>query len=120
MRMVAVVAVLMIAGAACSKKTNSGSGSTTGGSSGAATKQVKIGFIGDLSSTYKELVASPYQAAQLAFDQFNSSQTAVHVTLVGLDSQGSPDQSPALAQKVEYARRGGDTAMTQSAPNRGS
>jgi len=97
MRVLALIAVLAVVGAACSKKTNTGGGNTSGGTT---TKNVKIAFLGDLSGANKQLVASPYQAAQLAFDQFNSSQTAVKVTIVGEDTQGSGDQSPAIAQKV--------------------
>jgi branched-chain amino acid transport system substrate-binding protein len=97
-RVLVVIAALSITGAACSKKTPPTTGGTTTG--GAATKDVKIAFMGDLSGPNKELVASPYQAAQLAFEQFNASQTAVHVDVVGEDTQGSADQAPPLAQKV--------------------
>jgi branched-chain amino acid transport system substrate-binding protein len=99
MRVLALLAVIAVVGAACSKKSNTGTGGTTG-ATGGGTKDVNIAFMGDLSGANKQLVASPYQAAQLAFDQFNSSQTAVKVTIVGEDTQGSPDQSPAIAQKV--------------------
>jgi branched-chain amino acid transport system substrate-binding protein len=96
MRVLAVIAVLAVVGAACSKKTPSSSGSGTS----AATKNVQIAFLGDLSGANKQLVASPYQAAQLAFAQYNASQTAVNVTIVGEDTQGDPTKSPAIAQKV--------------------
>jgi branched-chain amino acid transport system substrate-binding protein len=61
---------------------------------------VKIAFMGDLSGPNKQLVSSPYQAAQLAFEQFNSAQKLIHVDVVGEDTQGSADQAPPLAQKV--------------------
>jgi branched-chain amino acid transport system substrate-binding protein len=100
-KVLVVIAALSIAGAACSKKaaTPGGSPSATSGG-GASTLNVNIAFMGDLSSTYKELVSSPYQAAILAFDQFNASQTAVKVTVVPEDTQANPDQAKPLAQKV--------------------
>jgi branched-chain amino acid transport system substrate-binding protein len=94
LRVVAVLAVLGLVTAACSKK-------TAGGGGGAAkTKNVQIAFFGALSGDYKLLVIHGYQAAQLAFSQFNASQKKVNVTLVPEDTQGSPDQAPALVDKV--------------------
>jgi len=101
LKVLVVIAALSIAGAACSKKTTSSpGGSASNSGSGAATLNVNIAFMGDLSSTYKELVSSPYQASILAFDQFNASQTAIKVTVVPEDTQANPDQAKPLAQKV--------------------
>jgi branched-chain amino acid transport system substrate-binding protein len=96
-RVVVAIACLAVVGAACSKKNAASSPSSSGGTS---TKVVKIAFMGDLSGPNKQLVASPYQASQLAFQQFNASQKLIQVVEVGEDTQGSADQAPALAQKV--------------------
>ena len=94
LRVLAVIAVLGMVAAACSKKTESGGGG------GGETKNVKIAFFGALSGDYKLLVVPGFQAAQLAFEQFNESQDAVNVELVGEDTQGSEDQAPPLVDKV--------------------
>jgi branched-chain amino acid transport system substrate-binding protein len=90
-----IVAVLGLVAAGCSKKSDSGSGD------GGGTTAVKIAYVGALSGDYKLLVESGYQAAQLAFDQANASgDLPVTITLVPEDTQGSPDQAPAIADKI--------------------
>jgi len=93
--MLAAVAVLAMIAAACNNK---GGGNKGGG--GNKTQNVKIAFFGALSGDYKQLVIHGFQAASLAFDQYNSSQKDVHVEIVPEDTQGSPDQAPALVDKV--------------------
>jgi branched-chain amino acid transport system substrate-binding protein len=93
-RLLAIVAVLGLLAAACSKKTNSGGG-------GGAQQTVKIAFIGALSGDYKLLVVPGEQAAQLAFDQANAAgDLPVKIELVPEDTQGSPDQAPAVVDKI--------------------
>src|SRR5436190_19678876 len=80
MKVVVAVACLAVVGAACSKKDNTSNPPSSGA---ASTKTVKIAFMGDLSGPNKQLVASPYQASQLAFEQFNASQKLIKVVEVG-------------------------------------
>jgi branched-chain amino acid transport system substrate-binding protein len=93
-RLLAIVAVLGLLAAACSKKSNSGGGS-------GAQKTVKIAYVGALSGDYKLLVEPGEQAAQMAFDQANASgDLPVKIELVPLDTQGSEDQGPTVADKI--------------------
>jgi branched-chain amino acid transport system substrate-binding protein len=92
-RVLAAVAVLGLVAAGCSKKT-----ATTGGG---AKKTVKIAYIGALSGDYKLLVEPGLQAAQLAFDQANSSgKLPVKVEVVPEDTQGNPDQAGPVVDKI--------------------
>jgi branched-chain amino acid transport system substrate-binding protein len=94
-RLLVIVAVLGLVAAACSKKTDSGSGG------GGGTKTVKIAYVGALSGDYKLLVQSGEQAAQLAFDQANAAgDLSVKIELVPEDTQGNPEQAPAVADKI--------------------
>lgn len=98
LRVLAAIAVLGMVAAACSKKTESSSGS-----GGTSTKNVKIAFFGALSGDYKLLVIHGEQAAQLAFDQANAGKFGklpVKITLLPEDTQGSGDQAVPLADKV--------------------
>jgi branched-chain amino acid transport system substrate-binding protein len=93
-RLLSIVAVLGLLAAACSKKTNTGGG-------GGTQTTVKIAFIGALSGDYKLLVIPSEQAAQLAFDQANAAgDLPVKIELVPEDTQGSPDQAPAVVDKI--------------------
>jgi branched-chain amino acid transport system substrate-binding protein len=94
-RLLAIVAVLGLLAAACSKKTNSG-----GGGSGSKTA-VKIAYVGALSGDYKLLVEPGFQAASMAFEQANAAgDLPVTITIVPEDTQGNPDQAPAVANKI--------------------
>jgi branched-chain amino acid transport system substrate-binding protein len=98
LRVLSVLAVLVVLGAACSKKTGGGGGST---SSGATKTEVKIAYMGALTGDAAQLVVPGFQAAQLAFDQANQAgDLPVKITLVQEDTQGSPDQGPAVADKI--------------------
>ncbi len=97
LRALAIVAVLGVVGAACAKK------ATTTSSSGGAKKAVKIAYIGALTGDYALLVKPGFQAAQLAFDEANSGKFGnlpVTITLVPEDTQGSPDQAPAVVDQI--------------------
>jgi branched-chain amino acid transport system substrate-binding protein len=99
MRALSVVAVLVVLGAACSKKTESGGGTT----SGATKKAVSIAYMGALTGDYAQLVIPGYQAAQLAADEANQGKFGdlpVTIQVVGEDTQGSPAQAPWVADKV--------------------
>jgi branched-chain amino acid transport system substrate-binding protein len=89
-RLVVVVGAVGLVVTACSSKNGSSSG----------TKNVSVAFQGALTGGAAGLVVPGYQAAKMAFNAFNSSQSAVKVTLVGEDTQGDPTQAPAVANKV--------------------
>ncbi len=98
-RVLSVMAVLVVLGAACSKKTESGGAATTSGGK----KAVKIAYMGALTGDAAQLVIPGYQAAQLAADEANQGKFGdlpVTITIVGEDTQGSPDQAPAVADKI--------------------
>jgi branched-chain amino acid transport system substrate-binding protein len=98
LRVLAVIGVLAVLGAACSKKSN------TGGTNSSGTKKaVKIAYIGALTGDAAALVQPGYQAAQLAFAEANQGKFGnlpVTITLVGEDTQGNPDQAPSVVDKI--------------------
>lgn len=68
-----------------------------------AQTDVKIAYIGALTGDYKTIVAPGYQAAQLAFENANSGKYGdlpVKITLEGMDTQGTADQSVTIAASV--------------------
>jgi len=99
LRVLSILAVLVVLGAACSKKNNAGSGS----SSSANKQAVKIAYMGALTGDAAQLVVPGYQAAELAVEEANEGKFGdlpVTITLVKEDTQGSPDQAPGVADKI--------------------
>ena len=95
-KILAVLAIVALVGAAaCAKKTNTG---TTGGNK----KEVKIGFIGDLTGSNSSLVVPSKNAAQLAIDQANAKgDLKVKIVFVPLDNkEANPTTAPPLAQQL--------------------
>jgi branched-chain amino acid transport system substrate-binding protein len=66
---------------------------------------VTIGFFGALTGENAKLGINLRNGAKLAIDQYNVSAPRCTVDLVPFDSQGSPDQAPALAQKAVADQR---------------
>jgi branched-chain amino acid transport system substrate-binding protein len=100
LRVLSVLAMLVVVGAACSKKTPEG-GSTTGSTSAKTT--VKLAYMGALTGDAAQLVVPGYQAAQLAVEEANAGKFGdlpVKIEIVGEDTQGSPDQAPGVADKI--------------------
>lgn len=96
LRTLALVAVLAMVAAACSKKEPA-----AGGGTGAEKSTVKIAFIGALSGDYKLLVESAYNAAKLAFDQANAAgDLPVNIEIVPFDSQGDPAVAAPLVDQI--------------------
>ncbi|HLW16936.1 MAG TPA: branched-chain amino acid ABC transporter substrate-binding protein [Actinomycetota bacterium] len=94
-RVLAAIAIVsLIAAVGCSKKTPSGTGGTK--------KEVKIGFIGDLTGSNSALVVPGENAAALAFDQANAKgDLKVKITFVPLDNkEANPTTAPPLAQQL--------------------
>ncbi len=93
-RSLVALAAASLALAACS------SSSGTSASSGAATKEVKLGFMGDLTGANKALGINIRNGAKLAIDQYNATNPATKITLNEYDSQGDPNQATSLAPKA--------------------
>ncbi|HEX6968068.1 MAG TPA: branched-chain amino acid ABC transporter substrate-binding protein [Micromonosporaceae bacterium] len=74
-------------------------GGDSGGDSDAACGY-KIGFFGALTGPAAALGINENNGVKLALKQYNDANPDCKVELVELDSQGSPDQAPALAQRA--------------------
>ena len=90
---VAIAALALGGAAAC--KSDSGSDEASGGDCGA-----KIAFFGALTGPAAALGINENNGVKLAVDQYNKANADCQVTLVPLDSQGNPEQAPALAQQA--------------------
>lgn len=75
-----------------------GSGGDSGGDGAAC--GYKIAFFGALTGPAAALGTNENNAIKLAVKQYNDQNPDCKVELVELDSQGSPDQAPALAQRA--------------------
>ncbi|AXO35663.1 branched-chain amino acid ABC transporter substrate-binding protein [Micromonospora chalcea] len=84
---------LVAGGTACS------SGSDDEGSGGSACGS-KIAFFGALTGSSAALGINEKNGVKLAVDKYNKENPDCKVELAELDSQGSPDQAPQLAQKA--------------------
>ncbi|MEV0806753.1 branched-chain amino acid ABC transporter substrate-binding protein [Micromonospora sp. NPDC050200] len=89
---VAMVA-LVAGGTACS----SGSDDTASGGDGCGSK---IAFFGALTGSSAALGINEKNGVKLAVEKYNKENADCKVELAELDSQGSPDQAPGLAQKA--------------------
>jgi branched-chain amino acid transport system substrate-binding protein len=87
----AALVALVAGGAACS----SGGDDAADGACG-----YKIGFFGALTGSSAALGINMNNGVKLAVDQYNKANPDCKVELVELDSQGSPDQAPQLAQRA--------------------
>lgn len=96
LRAVAAAGVIMMAVAACGDDGGSG-GSPAASGDGC---NLALGFFGALTGDAANLGINIQQGAKLAVDQYNEENSDCPVTLTDYDSQGSPDQAPALAQQA--------------------
>ncbi|HTH04744.1 MAG TPA: ABC transporter substrate-binding protein, partial [Ilumatobacteraceae bacterium] len=84
--------------------TTGGGAATTGGGGEAAgaakCNGVAIGFFGALTGDNANLGVNIEQGVELAVDQFNTANPDCQVEVKKFDSQGSPDQAPALAKQA--------------------
>ena len=86
-----------------SAATTGGGAATTaeGGSEGGVTCDgLALGFFGALTGDSAILGINIKQGAELAVEQFNEANPDCQIELKEYDSQGSPDQAPALAQQA--------------------
>jgi branched-chain amino acid transport system substrate-binding protein len=107
LRVVAVLAVLMLVGTACKKKSSTTAPGTTGntGATGATAPVQKIDVTvygqGAWTGPYNYLVLPSEQGAQLRFKECNADASfPANVTYKQADTQGSGDQAPPVAQTV--------------------
>jgi branched-chain amino acid transport system substrate-binding protein len=105
-RLLALLFALTIIAAACGgdddDSASGGSTTTTGGSSSGGVKctDLSLGFFGALTGDAANLGVNIMQGAQLAVNQFNDANPDCQIGFEEYDSQGSPDQAPALAQQA--------------------
>jgi branched-chain amino acid transport system substrate-binding protein len=67
---------------------------------GVTCEGIKLAFFGALTGDAANLGINIKKGAQLKIDEFNTANPGCQVELVELDSQGSPDQAPALAKSA--------------------
>ncbi|MEH0984210.1 branched-chain amino acid ABC transporter substrate-binding protein [Micromonospora sp. CPCC 205556] len=89
----AAMLALVAGGTACS----SGGDDTAAGGDKCGNK---IAFFGALTGSSAALGINENNGVKLAVDKYNKENADCKVELVALDSQGSPDQAPGLAQKA--------------------
>jgi branched-chain amino acid transport system substrate-binding protein len=85
------LAALVAGAAACSGGGDDAAGEACGN---------KIGFFGALTGSSAALGINENNGVKLAVEQYNKANPDCTVELVELDSQGSPDQAPQLAQRA--------------------
>ncbi|MFF5216401.1 branched-chain amino acid ABC transporter substrate-binding protein [Micromonospora sp. NPDC000442] len=90
---VAIAALALGGTAAC--KSDSASNEASGDGCGS-----KIAFFGALTGPSAALGINENNGVKLAVDQYNKANPDCQVSLVPLDSQGNPEQAPALAQQA--------------------
>src|SRR5262245_56384919 len=71
-----------------------------GGGGGNCPDGMKIGFFGALTGDAANLGINIKNGAELAIDQWNDDNPDCQITLEDFDSQGAPEQAPALAQQA--------------------
>ena len=103
-RLLALLFALTIVAAACGDdddSTNASSNTTAGGSGGGVKcTDLSLGFFGALTGDAANLGVNIEQGAELAVNQFNEANPDCQIGFEKYDSQGSPDQAPALAQQA--------------------
>lgn len=91
----AAVAALVLGAAACGNGDDGGGGDAAGDDCG-----FKIAFLGALTGSSAALGINENNGVKLAVDQYNKKHADCKVEHRQLDSQGSPDQAPGLAQQA--------------------
>lgn len=96
----AAIALTLVA-AACGGGEESGGGGGGGGGDQLEKVPVSIYFQGALSGPASYLITPSFQAAQLRFDELNADANfPAEITLEEGDTQGSPDQAPAVVEQA--------------------
>jgi branched-chain amino acid transport system substrate-binding protein len=99
LRVLAILAVLTLVGAACKKNDNTGAGATNSG--GTEKIPVTVYFQGAWTGPYNYLVIPSIQGAQLRFKELNAQPDyPATLTLKEADTQGGGDSVPSVANQV--------------------
>ncbi len=97
---IAVMALSLVA-AACGGGEESSGGGGGGGGDQLEKVPVTIYFQGALSGPASYLITPSFQAAQIRFDELNADANfPAEITLEEGDTQGSPDQAPAVVEQA--------------------
>lgn len=96
---VAVAAVAGLVLTACGTTEDGGDEGGSGGGGGEAACDLKLAFFGPETGPAAGLGKPIIQGAELAVSQYNEDADC-EVELVNYDSQGSPDEAPALATEI--------------------
>ena len=104
-RIVALLFALTIVAAACGgdddDSTNASTKTTASGSGGGVKcENLSLGFFGALTGDAANLGINIKHGAQLAVNEWNDKNPDCQIGFEDFDSQGSPDQAPALAQQA--------------------
>jgi branched-chain amino acid transport system substrate-binding protein len=91
----AAIAALIVGTAACGSDEGGGGDSAGGDNCG-----FKIAFFGALTGSSAALGINENNGTRLAIEQYNKDNADCKVEHLPLDSQGSPDQAPQLAQRA--------------------
>lgn len=86
--------------AAPSETSAAPSGTTAAPTDGAKCEGIALGFFGALTGGAANLGINIKRGAELRIEQFNEANPDCQIELKEFDSQGSPDQAPALAKKA--------------------
>lgn len=98
-KIAAASAAVVLFAAGCGGGEEEPEAETTAGGDGAAACDLSIAFFGALTGDAANLGIAIRDGAKFAVDQYNA-EADCPVELVEFDSQGSPDQAPALAQEA--------------------
>jgi branched-chain amino acid transport system substrate-binding protein len=93
----ALTAAVILGACGSSKSSNSASPGSGGGT---RCSGIALGFFGALTGDSANLGINEKNGAKLAIDQFNTRNPGCQVGFKTFDSQGSPDQAPALATQA--------------------
>jgi branched-chain amino acid transport system substrate-binding protein len=98
-KIAAASAAVVLFAAACGGGDEEPEAETTAGGDGGAACDLSIAFFGALTGDAANLGIAIRDGAKFAVDQYNA-EADCPVELVEFDSQGNPDQAPALAQEA--------------------
>jgi branched-chain amino acid transport system substrate-binding protein len=94
------LAAAVILGACGSSGKSNNSAASPGSSGGVHCSGISLGFFGALTGDSANLGINEKNGVKLAIDQFNQKNPGCQVGFKTFDSQGSPDQAPALATQA--------------------
>lgn len=99
-RLLAVFALGSLLLAACGSDNKKSSSSSSSSSKGVKCENIALGFFGALTGSNANLGVNERNGVKVALKDWNDNNPNCKVDLKEFDSQGSPDQAPALAQQA--------------------